>query len=223
MKFLTASPVGKKILMAVTGQLMIVFIIIHALGNSTIFFGGLNSYADKLHSLPLMVWMTRIVLFMALSIHVFFSITLTLENRKAKPDAYAVNRNLKATFASKNMIWTGLIIGAFLMYHLFHFTFQIINPTHSAGMNADALGRPDVAAMVISGLQVFSSSCIYMTAMVALALHLLHGIQSSFQTLGLNNDRTMPAIAKAGSVTAIVLFLGYISIPVIILLGIMKG
>jgi succinate dehydrogenase / fumarate reductase cytochrome b subunit len=223
MKFLTASSVGKKILMAVAGQVMIVFIIIHVLGNSTIFFGGLNSYAEKLHSLPLLVWMTRVFMFMALSIHVFFSITLTLENRKAKPDAYAVNKNLKATFASRNMIWTGVIIGAFLVYHLVHFTFQVINPALSASMNADALGRPDVSAMVISGFQVFSFTFIYIAAMIALVLHLAHGIQSSFQTLGLNNDRTMPAITRAGSVTAIVLFLGYISIPVIIILGIMKG
>jgi succinate dehydrogenase / fumarate reductase cytochrome b subunit len=223
MKFLTASSVGRKILMAVTGQAMIIFITVHVLGNSTIFFGGLNSYADKLHSLPLLVWITRVVMFTALSIHVFFSITLTLENRKAKPDAYAVNKNLKATFASKNMIWTGLIIGAFLLYHLLHFTLQVIDPALSAGSNADALGRPDVAAMVISGFQIFSVAVIYIAAMIALVLHLTHGIQSSFQTLGLNNERTMPAMTRAGSVTAIVLFLGYISIPVIILLGIMKG
>ncbi|KPJ98382.1 MAG: fumarate reductase [Nitrospira bacterium SG8_35_4] len=222
MKFLTESSVGKKVLMAVTGQLMIVFIIIHVLGNATIFFGGLNAYAEKLHSLPPLVWITRIIMFMALSIHIFFSITLALENRKAKPDTYAVKKHFKATFASKNMIWTGLIIGAFLIYHLLHFTFQFIQPMHAAGMNADPLGRPDVAAMVIAGLQSFSSSFIYMGAMVALALHLLHGIQSSIQTLGLNSDRTMPVIARAGSVTAIVLFLGYISIPVIILLGIMN-
>jgi succinate dehydrogenase / fumarate reductase cytochrome b subunit len=222
MKFLTASSVGKKILMAVTGQVMIVFIVIHVLGNSTIFFGGLNSYAEKLHSLPLLVWMTRVFMFMALSFHIFFSIKLTLENRKAKPDAYAVNKNLKTTFASRNMIWTGLIIGAFLVYHLSHFTFQIIDPALSAGSNSDVLGRPDVAAMVISGFQVFSVTFIYIAAMIALVLHLAHGIQSSFQTLGLNNDRTMPAIIRAGSVTAIVLFLGYISIPLIILLGIMN-
>jgi succinate dehydrogenase / fumarate reductase cytochrome b subunit len=222
MKFLTARSVGKKVLMAVTGQLMIVFIIIHVLGNATIFFGGLNAYAEKLHSLPPLVWLTRIIMFMAFSIHVYFSITLTLENRKAKPDAYAVKHHLKATFASKNMIWTGLIIGAFLIYHLLQFTFRVIYPVHAAGMNVDAMGRPDVASMVIAGLQSFSSSFIYVAAMVALALHLLHGIQSSFQTVGLNSERSLPAIIRAGSVAAIVLFLGYISIPVIILLGLVN-
>jgi succinate dehydrogenase / fumarate reductase cytochrome b subunit len=209
--------------MAITGQAMIIFITVHVLGNSTIFFGGLNSYAAKLHSLPLLVWIIRVIMFAALSIHVFFSIALTLENRKAKPDAYAVNKSLRATFASKNMIWTGLIIGAFLLYHLLHFTFQVIDPGLSASMNADALGRPDVAGMVISGFRTFSAALIYITAMTALVLHLIHGIQSSFQTLGLNNESTMPAVTRAGSIAAIVLFLGYISIPVIILLGIMKG
>jgi succinate dehydrogenase / fumarate reductase cytochrome b subunit len=223
MRLLPASSVGKKILMAVTGQVMIIFVIIHVLGNSTIFVGGLNSYAERLHALAPMVWITRVVMFLAVSIHVFLSIMLTLENRKAKPDAYAVNKNLKATFASRNMIWTGLVIGAFLIYHLLHFTFQVFHPALSASMNADALGRPDVAAMVISGFQIFSVTFIYITAMIALVLHLAHGIQSSVQTLGLNNDRMMPAITRAGAVTAIVLFLGYISIPVIILLGMMKG
>jgi succinate dehydrogenase / fumarate reductase cytochrome b subunit len=121
------------------------------------------------------------------------------------------------------MIWTGLITGAFLIYHLLHFTIQVIDPAASAGINADAMGRPDVAGMVITGFQNFFIALIYVAAMVALLMHLIHGIQSSFQTLGMNNDRTLPAIIKTGSFAAIILFLGYVSIPVIIFLGLMKG
>lgn len=217
------SSVGRKMLVAVTGQAMILFIIIHVLGNSTVFFNGLNSYAEKLHSLPLLIWITRVLMSIALSIHVFFSIQMTLENWRSKPDSYAVTKHLRSTFASRSMIWTGAVIGTFLVFHLLHFTFQIINPAFAASANMDAMGRPDVTLMVISSFQHFVSSFIYIAAMVGLVLHLFHGIQSSFQTLGLNNERSLPVITKAGSVTSVILFLGYIAIPVIILLGLLKG
>jgi succinate dehydrogenase / fumarate reductase cytochrome b subunit len=158
-----------------------------------------------------------------LVIHVFFSIQVTLENWHSKPGAYAVTKNLRSTFSSRNMIWTGAVIGTFLVFHLLHFTFQIINPAFAASANMDALGRPDVTLMVIASFQHFVSSFIYIAAMIALALHLFHGIQSSLQSLGMNNERTMPFVTKAGSVAALILFLGYIAIPVIILLGILKG
>lgn len=223
MKELINSSVGRKMIVAVSGQLMILFIIVHMLGNSTVFFNGLNSYAEKLHSLPLLVWKTRILMSIILAVHVFFSIQVTLENWRSKPGAYAVTKHLRSTFASRNMIWTGAVIGTFLVFHLLHFTFQIINPSFAASANMDAMGRPDVTLMVISGFQHFIASFIYIAAMIALALHLFHGIQSSFQTLGMNSERAMPFVTKAGSVAAIILFLGYISIPVIILLGLLKG
>ncbi len=209
--------------MAVTGQVMILFVLIHVLGNSTLFVGGLNAYAEKLRSIPPLVWATRIVMLAMLIVHVYLSIRLTLENNRANPELYAVKKHLKATFASKNMIWTGLVIGAFLVYHLLHFTIHVINPEMSASMNVDALGRPDVSAMVIANFQTFSISLIYIAAMIALLLHLAHGIQSSFQTLGLNNDRMLPLIIKAGSIVAVILFMGYISIPAIIFLELIKG
>lgn len=209
--------------MAVSGQVMIIFIIIHMLGNSTIFFQGLNSYAAALHSLPALVWLTRIVMLTMFALHVYLSIQLTLENRKAKPGAYAVKKHIRSTFASKNMIWTGLVIGVFLVYHLLHFTFQVTNPDISAFQNLDAGGRPDVAAMVISSFKSICIAFTYIIAVAALMLHLSHGIQSSFQTLGLNNDRALPVITKTGCTSAVIIFLGYISIPVIIFLGLMKG
>jgi succinate dehydrogenase / fumarate reductase cytochrome b subunit len=217
------SSVGRKMLVAVTGQLMILFVVVHVLGNSTVFFGGLNAYAAKLHSLPLLVWITRIIMSTAITVHVFFSIQLTLENWESNPGSYAVSKYQRSTFASRNMIWTGAVIGTFLVFHLLHFTFQVINPSFAASANMDALGRPDVTFMVISSFQHFVSSIIYIAAMIALALHLFHGIQSSFQTLGINNERSMPFITKSGSVASVILFLGYIAIPVIISLGLLKG
>ena len=223
MKEIINSSVGRKMLVAVTGQLMVLFIVIHVLGNTTVYFGGLNAYAEKLHSLPLLVWLTRGVMGVVLAVHLFFSIQVTLENWGSKPASYAVTKHLRSTVASRNMIWTGAVIGAFLIFHLLHFTFQVINPAFAAAANMDALGRPDVTLMVVASFQHFVASFIYIAAMVALGLHLVHGIQSSFQTLGINNERALPFVIKTGSVTAVILFLGYISIPIVILLGLLKG
>lgn len=208
------SSVGKKILMAVTGQVMILFIIAHALGNFTIYLGWLNAYAEHLHDLPPLVWIYRVTMLTLFSLHVIIGVQLYFENRAAKPQTYAVKKSLRATFASKNMIWTGLVIGLFLIYHLLHFTIQVWNPEISAKMNFDAIGRPDVYRMVVLSFQKFFISFIYILAMIALVLHLTHSIQSSFQTLGLNNDRIQPVITKAGAIAAYILFIGYISIGV---------
>ncbi|UCD34919.1 MAG: succinate dehydrogenase cytochrome b subunit [Nitrospiraceae bacterium] len=223
MRVLVTSQVGKKVLMAVSGQLMTLFVIVHMLGNTTLFFGGLNAYAAKLHSLLLLVWTARLLMLTALVAHVVPGIQLYLENRKAKPGSYAIRNSLRATFASKNMVWTGMIIGAFLIYHLLHFTFQFIHPEQGASANIDPLGRPDVSRMVLFSFQSTAHALMYITALTALLLHLTHGIQSSFQSLGLNTDRSIPVIVRSGFVVAMVLFLGYIAVPLIILLGILKG
>jgi succinate dehydrogenase / fumarate reductase cytochrome b subunit len=223
MLLLLKNSVGKKILMAVTGQLMVLFVVIHMIGNSTIYFGWLNAYSKHLHNLWPLLWVFRLFMFSVVSLHVFFGITLYLENRIAKPDPYALRKNLRATFASKNMIWTGLLIAAFLMYHLLHFTIQVINPEASASANMDTTGRPDVLRMVILNFQNLSLDFIYIISMIALFLHLSHGIQSSFQTLGLSSDRTLPGIIKAGAIAAVVLLAGYVSIPILIFIGILKG
>jgi succinate dehydrogenase / fumarate reductase cytochrome b subunit len=219
---LLSNTVGKKILMAVTGQILILFIIAHVIGNSTIYFSGLNAYAEHLHALAALVWANRFVMLVVISVHIFFGISLTLENHSAKYEKYAVTKSLRATFASRNMIWTGLVIGGFLVYHLLHFTLQVTNPATAASANLDAAGRPDVYGMVLAGFQNTWISIIYVASMVALLLHLSHGIQSSFQSLGLNNDNTLPVYEKIGNTMAYVLFIAYIAIPVIIVIGLMS-
>ena len=217
------SSVGRKVLVSITGLMLVLFVVFHALGNSTIYFHWLNAYSEHLHALPALIWLYRVFMLAVLSVHIFFGIQLTLENNAAKPLAYVCNRNLRATFASKNMIWTGTIIAIYLVYHLLHFTIQIINPEFSAGQHTDALGRPDVYEMVVRNFRNYFISLVYIFAMIALAFHLTHGIQSLFQTLGLNNEKAMPLIIKVGAITAIILSLGYISIPVLVLAGILKG
>jgi succinate dehydrogenase / fumarate reductase cytochrome b subunit len=220
---LPQTTIGRKILMAITGQLMLLFVIIHLLGNTTVYFSNLNAYAAALRAMPLLLWLVRLLMASSLVIHVYLGIVLTLENRKAKPEAYSVSRHISATFAGRNMIWTGALIGAFLIYHILHFTIQIISPEFAAIGHPDALGRPDVFMMVVRGFQQSGIAWLYVFFMATLLLHLTHGIQSSFQTWGLNSEQSFPVITRGGQIAATILFLGYAAIPVVIVAGILKG
>jgi succinate dehydrogenase / fumarate reductase cytochrome b subunit len=219
---LPTSSVGRKLVMAATGQLIILFIILHVLGNATIYFGLLNSYAAHLHAMPPLIWSFRIGLLVLFAFHIYYGIVLTLENSRAKPQSYVMRNDLSATVAGRNMVWTGAVIGSFLVYHLLHFTAQLTNPSLAAARHLDGSGRPDVFMMVVKSFQNFGIASVYLFAMIALWLHLSHGIQSSFQTWGLNSDRSLPIIKRAGAVAAVVLFVAYIAVPLVIAAGILK-
>lgn len=218
---LFSSSIGRKAVMAVTGLLMVLFVIGHMLGNLTIFMGpsGINAYAMHLHELAPVVWGTRIVMGVAVILHIILSIQLTLENRAAKPEKYAVSKSLRATFAGKNMIWTGLILGAFIVYHLLQFTFHV---TPGLTLGTDALHRFDVYSMVVGSLRNVLVGIVYLIAMVSLYLHLSHGIQSTFQTLGLSNAILLPRYGAVGTVLSTIFLVGFGAIPAVILVGILK-
>ncbi|MCK9420293.1 MAG: succinate dehydrogenase cytochrome b subunit [Nitrospirae bacterium] len=216
------STVGRKILMAITGQMMVLFVIVHLIGNTTVYFHGLNAYAAALHALPVLVWAFRLFMAVTLCLHVYLGIVLTLENWKAKPGSYAVSSHISTTFAGRNMIWTGSLISVFLVYHLLHFTLQFIDPAISALKNPDALGRPDVFMMVTRSFLQIGIVSFYVVSVTGLLLHLYHGIQSSIQTWGLNNESSLPVITRGGQIAATILFLGYAAIPVVIVMGIVK-
>lgn len=225
MQLLTSS-IGRKILMAITGQAMVLFAVIHLLGNSSIFGwlpGGINAYAHHLHSLPAPVIIGfRLGLLVFVCVHIWYGIQLTIENRGGRPQQYAVKSTQKATFASENMIWTGVLLMAFILYHLAHFTFQILSPETAALSHPDSLGNPDVFKMVVAAFQNMLVTVIYAGAMLILFLHLSHGIQSFFQTMGWTNDRVQPFLTKAGTLAALALFLGYAAVPLTILLRILN-
>ncbi|MCM2358838.1 MAG: succinate dehydrogenase cytochrome b subunit [Geobacteraceae bacterium] len=217
---LLTSTVGRKILMAITGILMVLFVVVHLLGNTSIFIpGGLNAYAEHLHALPPLVWAFRLAMLTFLVVHVLYGIQLTLENNAANPKGYAVKRQLKANFSSENMIWTGLLLLLFIGYHILHFTVRV---TPDIVQGVDSLGRFDVFTMVVSSFSHGIISLIYVAAMVVLFLHLKHGIQSFFQTMGWSSDRSLPVIVKVGAVVAVIFLIGYSSIPVSILTGILS-
>jgi succinate dehydrogenase / fumarate reductase cytochrome b subunit len=206
--------------MAITGQCMVLFAVVHMMGNSSIFVGpdGINAYAKHLHDLGPLVWLFRAGLLALVSVHIFYGIQLTLENSAANPTGYAVKRQLKATFASSTMIWTGLVMIAFIVFHILHFTARV---TPGVVQGVDALGRFDVFTMVVSAFKNGGVTAIYLVAMCALFLHLSHGIQSFFQTMGWNNDKSLPVINTAGKVVSFILLAGYVLIPVTIIAGIL--
>lgn len=219
------SSIGRKLVMAATGMCLVGFIIVHLLGNSSIFLGanGINAYAEHLHALGPIVWIFRAVLLGLFGLHIFFGIQLTLENRAARPIDYSQKKNIRTSFGAETMIYTGLAILAFAVYHLFHFTMHLTNPEISvSALPLDALGRNDVFSMMILSFQKFFISAIYVGAMVTLLLHLSHGVQSLFQTFGVLNGSTLPIMEKIARAAAIVIFVGFISIPVSILLGLIN-
>jgi succinate dehydrogenase / fumarate reductase, cytochrome b subunit len=218
---LFSDSIGRKAVMAVTGLLLVVFLLGHLLGNLTIFKGaeGLNAYAAGLHKLVPVVWGNRIVMGIAIVLHVILAIQVTLENWAAKPTKYAVARSLRATFASKNMIWTGIGVALFLGYHLVQFTFR-----PGVILGTDLAGRLDVFAMVVAALKGVLVAAVYVIAMVAVFFHLTHGIQSLFQTSGLSNAVMLPRYGIAGKLLSVVFLIGFGSIPVVILIqyGLLK-
>ncbi|QEM68446.1 succinate dehydrogenase cytochrome b subunit [Geobacter sp. FeAm09] len=220
---LLSSSIGRKIVMAITGLLMILFVVVHLIGNTTIFgwiSGGINAYAHHLHAFPPLVWAFRLVMLATVSIHIWYGIQLTIENRGGRPQQYAVKATRKATFASENMIWTGALLFCFIVYHLLHFTVKAVP---GMALVPDAEGAINVFTMVVSSFQNFFVAFIYVAAMVTLFLHLSHGIQSFFQTMGWSNNRTLPIYVKAGTLVALILFLGYVAVPLSIFAGILKG
>jgi len=205
--------------MGVTGLFMVLFVVVHLLGNSSIFAGpdGINAYAEKLHGLGPFVWAFRIFLGAMFVLHIVFGVLLTLENWGANPDKYAVKKMLKATFASETMIWTGVLLLSFIVYHLLQFTLRV---TPDVVLGNDAKGRFDVFTMVRGSLRILPIALIYVAAMVTLFLHLSHGIQSIFQSIGLNNDKTLPQYGALGKALSVIFLLGYSAIPVFILAGV---
>src|SRR5205823_7346960 len=124
------SSVGRKMIVAVTGVILILFVIGHLLGNLQIFLGPewINGYSQHLRDLGPLLWMIRAFLLIAVVLHIYFTILLAIENRRARPESYTDREYVKATFASRHMVMSGLIVLAFILYHLAHFTFRKIDP-----------------------------------------------------------------------------------------------
>jgi len=216
------SSLGKKILMAVTGLGLFVFVIGHLLGNLQIFLGpeAINRYGNFLQTTPEILWPARIGLLAFVIIHIWASISLTLENRAARGPQYEVREVVDATLASRTMIWSGLIIFAFVCFHLAHYTLMVIHPEFCD--LRDATGLHDIYRMMIIGFSNYWVSGFYVLSIGLLCFHLSHGVGSMFQSLGLKNAAYQTVIDRLSIVAAVVIFLGYISIPLSVLAGALK-
>ena len=160
-KKLWVTSIGRKILMAVTGVFLILFLIGHMLGNLQIFAGPepINRYAEFLQGLGELLWVVRLTLLLALLVHIFFSIQLTLENSSARPVSYQKFGTIQASFASRTMIYTGALVFGFIVIHIMHYTMGKLQPEYFHIL--DAKGRHDVYAMLIYGFQNPFYSMIY--------------------------------------------------------------
>ena len=210
-------------IVAITGVILILFVIGHLLGNLQIFLGPdwINGYSQHLRDLGPLLWLVRAFLLAAIVLHIYFTIELAIENRRARPERYIDRQYVKATFASRHMVMSGLVVLAFIIYHIAHFTVRVTDPRFGL-LKVDPLGHYDVYSMMVYGFQNYFVSAFYVLGLFLLALHLSHGSSSFFQSLGLNDKKMTPRLALCGRIFAWLLFAGYTSIPVAILLGVVK-
>ncbi len=214
--------VGLKFLVALTGAILVTFVIGHMVGNLQIYLGpnAINSYAETLKSMPGPLWMARLGLLAAFIIHIWGITKLTLDKREARQVAYAMKESRKATLASRTMVLSGLVLLAFVVYHLAHLTFGINHPENFR--LRDPLGRHDVYSMMVLGFREPSVSIPYLIAMGLLGMHLAHGAASIFQSMGWTRPRFFPLISAAGYTLALIIVIGNISIPLSCWLGIIE-
>jgi succinate dehydrogenase / fumarate reductase, cytochrome b subunit len=208
---------GKKVIMGVTGFILIAFILGHMLGNMQIYAGAdkFNAYGHFLHGVPELLWIVRIGLLIAVGLHIWASVGLATRKIQARPVAYAKRQNTVSSYASRTMYWSGPILLAFVIYHLLHLTVGVVHPGSS-------FKEGDVYGNTVSGFQVWYVSAWYIFSMILLGLHLRHGFWSMFQSLGINHPRHTPILQKLALAFAVIITVGFISIPVSVLLGLVK-
>ena len=215
-----SSSIGLKSVMAVTGLVLVGFVFAHMLGNLNAYLGqeALNNYAKSLKDLGPLLWVARIGLLVAFVIHVFCAMRLTYINRAARPVPYACKKSINSTFASRTMVMSGLIILFFLLYHLAHYTFHWVGGDIFG--RVDAMGRPDVYYKIVMGFRNPFATGLYIVGNVLLGLHLTHGFQSMFQSLGFNHPIYTKCLKCTAPLVGWGLALANISFPVSVMLGI---
>ncbi len=216
------SSIGAKAVMAVTGVMLVGFVVAHLAGNLLIFAGrdALNDYAEWLRSLGGLLWLARLGLIGAVVLHIVSAIRIVRQNNAARPVAYRVVKPAVSNYATRTMQYSGFIVLAFIVFHLLHFTLGVVDPdAYQLEQMVGESARHDVYNMVIAGFSVPAVAISYVVAMILLSMHLSHGITSMFQTLGFNHPKYQGLIEKAGPAIGIILALGYISIPAAVLFG----
>ncbi|HWB60626.1 MAG TPA: succinate dehydrogenase cytochrome b subunit [Chthoniobacteraceae bacterium] len=216
------SSLGKKYIMAVSGLLMFLFVIGHLAGNLQFFLGpeSINRYGHFLQTNLELIWPARIVLLAVLVLHIWSAIKLSAENKAARPVPYANWNPTVASYASRTMLMSGLIVFAFIIYHLLHYTF-VIKGVNLTGQDfatfEDPEKRHDIFRMMVVGFSNVWVSLFYVVGIGLLCLHLSHGVSAMFQSLGWKNKVYSPILDSGAKFIAWLIFLGYVSIPISVL------
>lgn len=222
------SSIGRKIIVALTGASLLLFLVGHLAGNTLMYFDpiAINTYAHILHFSPSLLWVVRLGLLVVFAIHILLTIQLKLENAGARED-YVKKNTIKATWSSRYMIYTGLTVLVFGIYHLLQYTVKVgLNPadyeyTFQTGI-FEGVETFNVYQMIVAGFGHPWVSAIYLIAVAMLFSHLRHGVQSIFQTVGVNTRKTRPWYNLISYAYATVVCVGFASIPVAVLIGIIK-
>ena len=214
--------VGKKVVMAATGVVLIGFVIAHMLGNLKIFLGAaaIDTYAAFLRTMgePLfpysaLLWIVRVVLLTCVTLHIVAAVQLTRMSRAARPHGYDTKESIATTYAARTMRWSAVILVLFIVYHLLHLTGGVV------GFQPGQFRDLSVYHNVVAGFSVWYVSLFYIIAMACLCLHLDHGIWSLLQTLGWNSARTTATLRRLSRGVALAAFVGFISVPAAVLAG----
>jgi succinate dehydrogenase / fumarate reductase cytochrome b subunit len=216
------SVIGKKVVMAVTGAVLILFVIMHMVGNLKIFSGAeeINAYSRFLREVGWpelgygqLLWLVRSVLFVCVILHITAAIQLTLMNREARPVGYESRKNVETSWGALTMRWGGVLLAIFIVFHLFHFTGGMV------GFQPGQFEHLMVYQNVVAGFSNIPIALFYILAMVALCFHLDHGIWSMLQTMGWVNLDNTKSLRMISRLIAVVIFVGFVSVPISVLAG----
>ena len=243
------STIGRKFLMALTGVVLVLFVMGHMLGNLQIFLGPdvINAYAYKLHNLlpSSALWAVRLVLLGTIAVHIWAAVTLTLDNRKARPQGYLENKVVQASYSSRTMRWSGIILLAFIIFHIAHFTVRavpgmqyeseskesrilektevpLVKDGEAVLENGHKIMTFNVNDMMVIGFKNKYVSAFYITATGLLCMHLTHGFSSMFQSVGLRNGLWRRRLDRAALFYGWVVFIGFAIIPIAVMAGLLK-
>jgi len=216
------SSIGRKWIVGISGGLLVLFVLAHLAGNLTIYIGpygeGINKYAQALHASPILLWGARGGLLLVFFVHIFTTLSLVLENRRARPQRYAVKARVQSTIFARTMALSGLVVLSFLIFHVLQFAAGMSPHSHLY----DLEGRHDVAAMIVLSFHNVWVSGFYLLSLLLLGMHLSHGISSVFQTFGLNGRKSARLIKHGALLVSWALMLGFASIPVASVAGFLK-
>lgn len=235
--------------MALSGLVLVLFVMGHMLGNLQIFLGPevINAYAYKLHELlpASALWAVRLVLLGTIAVHIWAAVTLTLDNRKARPQGYLEDKVVQASYSSRTMRMSGIILLAFIIFHIAHFTVRAVPGMQyeSESKESRILEKTEVPLvkdgeavlkngqeemtfnvndMMVAGFKVWWVSAFYIIATGLLCMHLTHGFSSMFQSVGLRNGLWRRRLDRAALAYGWVVFIGFAIIPIAVMAGLLK-